>query len=58
MRSSLYILPLVTVELYYYANQTLVISRYIGAKPLQYLMIYTVENHVYNGWIQKPGLDI
>jgi hypothetical protein len=49
MRSSLYILPLVTVESYYYANQTLVISRYIGAKPLQCLMIYTVENHIYNG---------
>jgi hypothetical protein len=58
MRSSLYILPLAMVELYHYANQTLVISRYIGVKPLQYLIIHTVENHVYNGWIQKPGSDI
>jgi hypothetical protein len=48
MRSSLHILLLVTVGLPYSANQTLVILRYIGVKPLQYLMTYTIENHNYN----------
>jgi hypothetical protein len=48
MRSSLHILLLVIVGSPYSANQTLVILRYIGAKPLQYLIIHTVENHDYN----------
>jgi hypothetical protein len=48
MRSSLYILLSVTVGLPYSANQTLVILRYIGIKPLQYLITHTVENHDYN----------
>jgi hypothetical protein len=58
MRSSSHTLLLVTVGLPYSANQTLVILRHIGAKPLQYLMTHTVENHDYNAWIQKHGLDI
>jgi hypothetical protein len=51
MRSSLYILLLATVGSPYSANQTLVILRHMGAKPLQCLMTYTVENHDYNAWI-------
>jgi hypothetical protein len=58
MRSSLYILLLVTVESTYFANQTLAISRHIGVKYLQYQIILTEENHAYNAWIQKYGLDI
>jgi hypothetical protein len=48
MRSSLYTLLLATVGLSYSTNQTLVILRYMGAKPLQYLITHTVENHDYN----------
>jgi hypothetical protein len=51
MRSSLYILLLVTVESTYFANQTSAILRYIGVKYLQYQMILTKENHAYNAWI-------
>jgi hypothetical protein len=48
MRSSLYILLLAIVGSPYSANQTSVILRYMGVKPLQYLITHTVENHDYN----------
>jgi hypothetical protein len=58
MRSSLYTLLSVIVELTYFVNQTLAILRYMGVKYLQYQIILTEENHAYNAWIQKYRLDI
>jgi hypothetical protein len=30
----------------------------MGVKHLQYQITLTEENHAYNAWIQKHGLDI